>query len=593
MTNATIFQLPDAALPLDPGALVEVDLPGAPRTSAKTPLKAVALAAAAAVLGSIGVYGIDSTTTAALTWGYVGGLFNGNTVAAGSVALTDGATNFVVVLRSTGAVSVSTTSTNSLSPLYAKLFKVTTLGSNVTAVVDQRLDTNGLLLSAGAGPIAPSTDGTLSANSDAIVSSQKAVKTYVDARISTPLIVDTDGTLAANSDAVVSSQKAVKTYVDARTFTKSTDSTFAANSDAFVPSQKAVKTYVDQQTVVKSTDSTFAANSDAFVPSQKAVKTYVAAAALGGALDTDPTLAANSDARAASQKATKSYVDARVSGVVGGMVYAGAWNASTNTPALVSAVGTKGNYYTVSAAGATALDGHAVWSVGDKAAFNGLAWEKFDGTDSEVLSVAGRTGAVVLSTGDIAGLGTAAAAALDTDATLSAASDARVPSQKAVKAYVDGHASTSPTTTKGDLIVRGALADSRHAVGANGQVLTADSAQVDGVKWTAVPASRGVLVLSDAATVAVDASANDNFRVTLAGNRTLGNPTGLIDGQVLNFRFVQDATGGRTLAYGTAYKFSGGIAPVLSTAASAKDFMSCEFDLIDGTLFCSLLKAFA
>lgn len=687
MTNVTIFQLADAALPLDPGALVEVDLPGAPRTSAKTPLKAVALAAASSVLGSIGVYGIDSTTTAGLTWGYVGGLFNGNTVAAGSVALTDGATNFVVVLRSTGAVSVSTTSTNSLSPLYAKLFKVTALGSNVTAVVDQRLDTNGLLLSAGAGPIAPDTDGTLAANSDAIVSSQKAVKTYVDAHVTPPVVPATDGTFAANSDALVPSQKAVKTYVDAHVappIAVDTDGTLAANSNAVVPSQKAIKSYVDNQTVAKSTDGTFAANSDLYVPSQKAVKSYVASVALGGALDTDPTLAANSDARAASQKATKSYVDTRVSGIVGGMVYAGAWNASTNTPALVSAVGTKGNYYTVSVAGTTALDGHAIWNVGDKAAFNGIAWEKFDGTDSEVLSVAGRTGAVVLSTGDVAGLGTAAAAAIDTDVTLAAASDTRVPSQAAVVAYVQGLINsrawknparagttaalpantyanglsgvgatltanangalpaqdgvtpiagdsllvkneaagasnglyvvtqlgdatrpyiltrrvdddaaaetlnatcevsegttqadqiwqcttnapivvgttalvwavtgagggyTSPTTTKGDLIVRGSSADSRHGVGVDGQVLTADSTQADGVKWSSPAASGAVRKLRS---VFVDVSyGNDS--------------TGAVDDATKPFATINAAFTAAGNQYTTAFCSSGRHAPI-------------------------------
>ena len=79
----------------------------------------------------------------------------------------------------------------------------------------------------------------------------------------------------------------------------------------------------------------------------------------------------------------------------------------------------------------------------------------------------------------------------------------------------------------------------------------------------------------------------------LGGNRTLANPTGLRDGQVLNFRIVQDGTGSRTLAYGSAFKFAGGTAPTLSTAAGAKDFMSCQYDAADGTLFCVLNKAFA
>ena len=54
-----------------------------------------------------------------------------------------------------------------------------------------------------------------------------------------------------------------------------------------------------------------------------------------------------------------------------------------------------------------------------------------------VVSVAGRTGVVVLGTADIGGLGTVATLASDTDTTLAANSDSRVATQKATKAYVD------------------------------------------------------------------------------------------------------------------------------------------------------------
>lgn len=44
-----------------------------------------------------------------------------------------------------------------------------------------------------------------------------------------------------------------------------------------------------------------------------------------------------------------------------------------------------------------------------------------------------------------------------------------------------------PTTTKGDLLVRGASGVGRHPVGANGRMLVADSTQPLGVKWTPPP----------------------------------------------------------------------------------------------------------
>lgn len=64
---------------------------------------------------------------------------------------------------------------------------------------------------------------------------------------------------------------------------------------------------------------------------------------------------------------------------IGALNYAGTWNASTNTPTLASNVGNKGDYYVVSVAGNTNLNGETLWGVGDWAAFNGSVWQKVDG----------------------------------------------------------------------------------------------------------------------------------------------------------------------------------------------------------------------
>ncbi len=80
--------------------------------------------------------------------------------------------------------------------------------------------------------------------------------------------------------------------------------------------------------------------------------------------------------------------------LVGAVVYQGTWNASTNTPALASGAGTRGYYYKVSVAGATAIDGNSQWNIGDTIIFDGSAWDKINGAEPEVLSVAGLTGAI-------------------------------------------------------------------------------------------------------------------------------------------------------------------------------------------------------
>jgi hypothetical protein len=59
--------------------------------------------------------------------------------------------------------------------------------------------------------------------------------------------------------------------------------------------------------------------------------------------------------------------------------YQGTWNASTNVPTLTSSVGVANQYYVVSNAGSTNLNGITNWQVGDWAIFNGSIWEKVDG----------------------------------------------------------------------------------------------------------------------------------------------------------------------------------------------------------------------
>jgi len=68
-----------------------------------------------------------------------------------------------------------------------------------------------------------------------------------------------------------------------------------------------------------------------------------------------------------------------IANAIGALNYKGTWNANTNTPALASGVGTKGDYYVVSVAGTTSINGQNLWGVGDWIAFNGTVWQRVDG----------------------------------------------------------------------------------------------------------------------------------------------------------------------------------------------------------------------
>lgn len=86
--------------------------------------------------------------------------------------------------------------------------------------------------------------------------------------------------------------------------------------------------------------------------------------------------------------------------------------------------------------------------------------------------------------------------------------------------------------------------------------------------------------LTDAATISWDASANQVTSVTLAGDRTFGAPTNMVDGGVYVLTVIQDATGTRVPSWNAVFKFAAATAPTLTTTASAKDILVF---LSDGT----------
>jgi hypothetical protein len=111
------------------------------------------------------------------------------------------------------------------------------------------------------------------------------------------------------------------------------------------------------------------------------------------------------------------------------------------------------------------------------------------------------------------------------------------------------------------------------AISTDVQPYDADTAKTD-VAQSYSAAQRGTIVaLVDGATITPDFAAGNNFSVTLGGSRTLANPTNITAGQSGIVVITQDGTGGRTLAYGSYWKFPGGTLPTLTTTASAVDVL--------------------
>lgn len=81
-----------------------------------------------------------------------------------------------------------------------------------------------------------------------------------------------------------------------------------------------------------------------------------------------------------------------------------------------------------------------------------------------------------------------------------------------------------------------------------------------------------IVSLTDVSTsIAIDFNVAQNFAIQLVGNRTFENPSNCAAGQTGSIFIEQNVSGGKTLSFGSNWKFANGEAPTLTTTASAVD----------------------
>lgn len=425
------------------------------------------------VLAPFSVFGFKFDTSSGLTWHYYGGLWGGFTIGTGdpledSLTLAASDDNYIVVEIATGVVSVDTATTDwNDGTNYARAYKVTTGASGVASFEDYRGGPGGVFGGAGGGG---GGGGAASA-----VTIADAGNFYASGNVEGAL-QEVGADLAALGTA--------------STAALDTDGTLAANSDTRVPSQKAVKTYADQ----------LIASADAMV--------------FKGVID----CSANPNYPAADKGDTyRVSVAGKIGGASGVVVEVG-------DLLLCLADGTaSGNQATVGSSWSIAqtnIDGAVI----GPASATGDHFAQFDGTSGKLIK---------------GGL------ALDTDGALTANSDTRVPSQKAVKtaiaAAVTGLGSgtvthTGGALTAGQVIIGAGGGDvAALAAGTNTNVLT----MVAGVPAWAAPSGGGAsginaqtgpgtytLVLTDASKVEVQRSNASACSVTVPPNSSVAFPLG-------------------------------------------------------------------
>ena len=101
-------------------------------------------------------------------------------------------------------------------------------------------------------------------------------------------------------------------------------------------------------------------------------------------------------------------------------------------------------------------------------------------------------------------------------------------------------------------------------------------------------------VTFSATAMTVDCTKSNVFTTTFTANvttaPTISNPQ---DGQTINWFITQDATGSRTMTWPTSFKWAGGTAGVLSTAANSVDLLVATYRSSTGFWYASLSKGFA
>jgi hypothetical protein len=138
------------------------------------------------------VYAKNALTTTGLTWGYLGGIWGGFQINAGTLSLTAGGgspsvVNYVVVQRSNGAISVSTSDTNwNNTSAYARVYKLYTDADSVTDIYDFRAGPGGV----HSGDAASVGGSTITMSSAAQILLDDSI---TSAGASLPLAFDGDG----------------------------------------------------------------------------------------------------------------------------------------------------------------------------------------------------------------------------------------------------------------------------------------------------------------------------------------------------------------------------------------------------------------
>jgi hypothetical protein len=148
---------------------------------------------------------------------------------------------------------------------------------------------------------------------------------------------------------------------------------------------------------------------------------------------------------------------------------------------------------------------------------------------------------------------------------------------------LNGHALEDETEPRNAHVMMNGTLNRRMVLGLAAAGVAGGSVLAEGFSSPALAATTtepgavapAVVALADAPTIAVNASLGNDFRVTIAASRTMGNPANAADGQKIVFQITQGGTGSCTITWGSLYEFSSALPqPTLSTIVGQTDLLA-------------------
>jgi hypothetical protein len=280
----------------------------------------------------------------------------------------------------------------------------------------------------------------------------------------------------------------------------------------------------------------------------------------------------------------------QITGIPKGLVYKGTWNATTNTPTLASSTGVTGEFYIVSVAGNTNLNGITDWQIGDWAIFVEVGatdtWQKID--NSQSITGSGATNKITKWTAPTV-LGTGLIEDDGTDVTIGNSGNLIVEGNTTL-----GNADTDSTTVKGParfeetLRVDVGIGLGGATYGTAGQVLTSGGGAASVNTWTTPTTGT---VTSVGLTETGNALNITNTPITTSGNINIagaGSASQYINGELnlatfpivdnyISWTLAGDTGSSQTISSTNTATFAGGFG--ISTVASATDTLTTSIDI--------------